>query len=81
MAMLDPGPWGTAASLYNRNVSLDRRLAGRLNTLSEDQANTDKLAFAIESGRVYGLRQQKYGMVLKKQLNRQWRHPPVQAMW
>jgi hypothetical protein len=81
MAMLDPGPWGTAASLYNRNVSLDRRLAGKLNNLSEEQANLDKLAFAIESGRVYGLRQQKNGMVLKKQLNRQWRHPATQPMW
>jgi hypothetical protein len=81
MAMLDPGPWGTAQSLYNRNVSLDRRLAGKLNELSEEQANAEKIVTAIEAGSVYGLRQQRYDMRLKKQLNRQWRHPEVQAMW
>jgi hypothetical protein len=78
---MDPGPWQTAATLFNRNVSLDRRLTQRLNDLSENQAHDEKLAWALESGRVYGLRQQRYDMVLKKQLNRDWRRPPVEPMW
>jgi hypothetical protein len=53
----------------------------RLGALSEHQARDDKLAFAIEAGRVYGLRQQKYDMVLKRQLNRDVRRPHTEEMW
>ena len=44
-------------------------------------ARDDKMAFAIEAGRIYGLRQQKYNMTLKKQLNRDCKQPPVEQMW
>jgi hypothetical protein len=40
-----------------------------------------KLAVAIEAGRVYGLRQQKYDMLLKKQVNQQAKNPLVQPMY
>ena len=44
-------------------------------------ARDDKMAFAIEAGRIYGLRHQKYNMILKKQLNRDCKRPPVEQMW
>ena len=81
MAMMGAGPWGTAQEAFNKNARLDRRLAGQLADLSEELAATDKLAQAIESGRVYGLRQQKYAMRLKKELNKDYRHPQTEHMW
>lgn len=60
---------------------MDRQLAHRLNNLSEHQAHEDKLALAIEEGRVYGLRQQKYGMTLKRELNHEYRKAPVEHAW
>ena len=53
----------------------------RLGALSMHQTHDDKLAFAIEAGRVYGLRQQKYDMALKRQLNRDVRRPHTEEMW
>ena len=81
MAMMDRGPWAPAPEVFNRFARMDRSVAETLNVLSQLQARDDKLAFAIEEGRVYGLRQQKYEMTLKKQLNRQWRNPPFEAQW
>ena len=72
-------PWATAQERFNRNARMDRQQAMRLNRMSVHQANDDKLAYAIEAGRVYGLRQQKYDMILKKQLNRD--KPPTEHMW
>ena len=60
---------------------MDRNLAKQLNDLSEHQARENKLSFAIEEGRIYGLRAQKCDMHLKRQLTQQWRTPPVQHMW
>ena len=81
MTMYDRGPWAPAKELFNRFARLDRRLASRLGDLSGDQASDNKLAFALESGRIYGLRQQKYDMVLKKQLNRLVHKPLTEHMW
>ena len=49
---------------------MDPSLANRLNELSMHQAADDKMAFAIEGGRCYGLQAQYYHMMLRKQLNR-----------
>ena len=73
--------WMTASERLNRFARMDRNLAKQLNDLSEHQAHENKLAFAIESGRIYGLRAQKCDMHLKRQLTQQWRAPPVQHMW
>ena len=81
MALSDPGPWLHPAEVMNRFARLDRSLADKLNVLSELQARDNKLAEALESGRIYGLRQQKFDMMLKKQLNRQWRKAPTEAPW
>ena len=70
--------WMTASERMNSFARMDTSLANRLNDLSEHQARENKLAFAIESGRVYGLRAQKCDMRLKKQLNNDWQRPPVE---
>ena len=72
----------TASEHLNRFARIDRNLAKRLNALSEHQARENKLAFAIESGRIYGLRAQKCDLHLKRQLPREWRRAsPVEDMW
>ena len=81
MAMMGSGPWGTAQEVFNKFARQDRQLLGSLHRLSVHQANDDKLAWAIESGRVYGLRQQKCNVRLQKQLNREVRHAPTEPMW
>jgi hypothetical protein len=52
-------------------VSQDPRLGQKLKELSADQARDSKLAFALEAGRVYGLRQQFYEMKLQRGLNKE----------
>ena len=64
-------PWATAAERLNRFVSQDPRLGQKLKELSEDQARDNKLAFALEAGRIYGLRQQYYDMKLQRGLHRE----------
>jgi len=74
--------WMTASEYMNRFARLDRDLARRLNGLSQHQAHESKLAFAIESGRIYGLRAQKCDIHLKRQLPRVWQQAaPVEKMW
>ena len=73
--------WMTASERMNRFARMDTNLTRRLNDLSEHQARENKLAFAIESGRIYGLRAQKCNMLLKRQLNSEWRRPPVAEPW
>ena len=72
-------PWPTAADRLNKHVRWDTRLANHLNELSEDQSSEVKLAHAIEHGRCYGLQQQYYQMVLRRQLNRE--KVEVQGPW
>ena len=81
MAMHGAGPWATASQRLHRFINLDQRLAGELNHLVEGSVNDTKLAVALEAGRVYGMRQQRYDMQLKRQLNRDYRHPPVEKPW
>ena len=81
MAMIGQGPWAPAQEAFNKFARLDPRQGQRLRELSARMARDDKMAFAIEAGRIYGLRQQKYNMILKKQLNRDCKRPPVEQMW
>ena len=74
-------PWATAQELFNKNARMDRKVAKRLNDLSKQQARDDKLAFAIASGRCYGLQQQFYDMRLRKELDRESRHPAGEKLW
>ena len=74
-------PWAGAQELFKKNARIDRNVARRLATLSKQEVRDDKLAFAIEAGRVYGLRQQKYDMQLKRELNKAWRRAPTEHAW
>ena len=66
---MNDNPWPTLSDRFNKYVRMDPSLANRLNELSMHQAADDKMAFAIEGGRCYGLQAQYYHMMLRKQLN------------
>ena len=73
--------WRTASERLNRFVSMDSNLGRKLADLSVLESNEAKLSMALESGRIYGLRQQKYDHILQRQLNKMWQHAPTERMW
>ena len=79
--MRSSSSWQTAHERFHRHVHQDTRLARRLNNLSEIQASEIKLAEAVEAGRVYGMRAQKYQMTLQKELDQQLQRAPVEKAW
>jgi len=81
MIDVSASPFGGIAERANNFARQDRVLARHLGALSEQEAMDSKLAAAIEAGRVYGIRQQKYDMLLKKQVNQQAKHPLTQPMY
>ena len=76
---MNDNPWPTVSDRLNKHVRMDPSLANKLKELSQHQAADDKVAFAIEAGRCYGLQEQYYQMILRKQLNRE--KLQVQGMW
>ena len=62
--------WQTASERLNRFVRMDAGLRQDLAKVSKDQARDDKIAFKLEEGRVYGLRQQYYENRLARDLGR-----------
>ena len=81
MAMSGAGPWAPASKTFNKFRKMDPHLADQLNELNKRQAYEEKLAMALESGRIYGLRTQKLAMIHKKELHNDMRYPPTQRMW
>ena len=79
--MISDDPWAKAQDRFNKFARMDRQLAGRLNDRSEQQANEDKLAFAIEAGRIYGLRARKCYVLLRHELAQDFHPPPTQPSW
>ncbi len=79
--MISDDPWASAKDRLNKFARQDSRLAGHLNNLSEQQAADNKLAFAIEAGRTYGMRARKCYNLLRRELVHDFRHPPVEAPW
>ena len=73
--------WQTASERLNRYVRQDHALGMHLASLSKEQARNDKIAFKLESGRVYGLRQQYYDFILQRALTRDLQKPPVESHW
>ena len=71
--------WQTAGERLSRFVSMDRNLSKRLAEQSIQEAYEIKLTAALDAGRTYGLRQEKYDHILKKQLNKQ--HAQTEKMW
>ena len=72
-------PWQPAQAHFNKFARLDHSLGQRLRLLSKRQAQDDRMAEALELGRIYGLQAQNYDMILKRQLNRM--KPETQEMW
>ena len=62
--------WQTASDRLNRFRTLDSDLQHDLARLCKAQSRDDKLAFKLEEGRTYGMRQQYYDNKLKRDLAR-----------
>ena len=62
--------WQTASDRLNRFRTLDYELQRDLAQLCKAQSRDDKLAFKLEEGRIYGMRQQYYENKLKRDLGR-----------
>ena len=62
--------WQTASDRLNRFRTLDSDLQYDLALLCKAQSRDDKLAFLLEEGRTYGMRQQYYENVSKRNLAR-----------
>ena len=60
-------PWQKAQAHFNKFARLNHSLGERLRLLTQRQAQDNKMAEAIELGRIYGLQAQKYDMILKRQ--------------
>ena len=81
MAMTGAGPWASAQETFYKFSRQDSQLGRRLADLSMQLARDDKLAFAIEAGRCYGMRTQKLAMNHKKELYKDWKYSPTEPMW
>jgi hypothetical protein len=69
--------WQTASERLNRFARMDPGLRQELATLSKAEARDDKIAFHLEEGRTYGMRQQYYLNKLQRDLVRTLRHEDI----
>ena len=74
--------WRSAAERLNQFAHMDPGLRSELNSLSKAQSRDDKLAFKLEEGRIYGLRQEYYNMRLERGLVKTLRRDdPTEEHW
>ena len=73
--------WRDASDRLNQLVRQNRALGQQLASLGKDQARNEKLAFKLEEGRIYGMRQQYYDLILQRQLNREAAKPHTEPHW
>ena len=69
--------WQTASDRLNRFRTLDPNLGYELAKLGMTESRDDKLAFKLEEGRTYGMRQQYYENKLKRDLARSLKRTDV----
>ena len=69
--------WQSASDRLNRFRTLDANLRYDLSKLCVEASRDDKLAFKLEEGRTYGMRQQYYENKLKRDLARSLRHTDI----
>ena len=69
--------WQSASDRLNRFRFLDANLRSDLSKLCIAQSRDDKLAFKLEEGRTYGMRQQYYDNMLKRDLARTLRRTSI----
>ena len=81
MSMSGARPWAPASETFTKFAKMDPHLADQLHELKKRQTYEEKLAMALESGRIYGLRTQALAMLHKKDLANDMRYPPTQRMW
>ena len=62
--------WQTAAERLNRFAHMNPGLRHELGKLSQAEARDDKIAFKLEEGRVYGVRQEFYDNKPRRDLAR-----------
>ncbi len=65
---MDPGPWTGAPDSLWRNNGLNQRRFNKREAKCRTQARQEKLANAIQFGRVYALGQQLYEHTRQKKL-------------
>ena len=69
--------WRSASERMNQFAHMDPGLRQELCTLNKAQSRDDKLAFKLEEGRIYGMRQQYYDNKLKRDLARSLNHTDI----
>ena len=69
--------WQTASDRLYRFHSLDAHLRYELCVLSKEASRDEKLAFKLEEGRSYGMRQQYYDNKLKRDLARSLKNTDI----
>ena len=69
--------WQSASERLQRYINLDADLRHDLVALGKEQARDDKLAFKLEEGRTYGMRQQYYETKLRTELARTLRRQDI----
>ena len=69
--------WRSAAEIMNEFANVDPSLRREINTVTMAQARDDKIAFKLEEGRTYGMRQQYYQNKLKRDLARTLRREDI----
>ena len=74
---MSANPFPTAAENMNRNVSLSRGLSDRLRALSATQAREEKIEYAIEEGRCFGMRKARAELMQQRSLNKLLRGDPL----
>jgi hypothetical protein len=74
--------WQTASDRLNRFHNLDANLRYDLCVLSKEASRDDKLAFKLEDGRTYGMRQMYYDNKKRRDLARSLRRTDItQEHW
>ena len=74
---MSANPFPTAAEYMNRNVSLSRGLSDRLRVLSATQAREEKIEYALEEGRCFGMRKARTELMQQRSLNKLLRGDPL----
>jgi hypothetical protein len=69
--------WRSASEVMNQYAHLNPSIRKELANLNKAQARDDKIAFKLEEGRVYGLRQIYYDYKLKRDLARTLKHSDI----
>jgi hypothetical protein len=69
--------WSSASEKFNLNVGLDEGLRAKLGRLSVRQARDAQLEHALESGRLYQLRQKHAQILQQRSLNRHLASEPL----